>query len=286
MRQGLDTIAGLVSGDQVDAFGLDWSALRFQHTTAIRSKLAETYSPATANKLLSALRGVVKSAWKLGQMDAETYHRARSIENVKGETLPAGRHVTTGELEALIAVCAQDPTPAGVRDAAIIGVLYTCGLRRAELVKLHLSDFDADQYTLKVEGKRNKERLTFPVNGAGDALCDWVSIRGDEPGPLFCPINKGGVIQSGLMTTQAIYGILRKRAKQAGVKDLSPHDFRRTCAGDLLDAGADLSIVQKLLGHASPTTTARYDRRPEEAKRRAAERLHIPYHSPALDAGD
>jgi integrase len=173
-----------------------------------------------------------------------------------------------------------------VRDAAIVAVAYTCGLRRAELVALDLSDFDENVGALKVKGKRNKERTAYAVNGAGAALGDWLKIRGDEPGPLFHPINKGGVIQHQRMTTQAIYGLLQKRASQAGVKDLSPHDLRRSFAGDLLDAGADLSIVQKLMGHASPTTTARYDRRPERAKRQAAERLHIPYHRPAFVAAD
>ena len=276
-HQALDVIADLLTGNP-DAFACNWSAVRFQHTTAVSSKLQEKYAPATTNKMLSALRKTLKAAWLLDQMTAEDYHKAASVESVNGETIPAGRELSAGEIAALLGSCENDPTPAGARDAAVIAVMYAAGLRREEMVILDLSDYDQESGRLVVSGKRRKDRTAYLLNGASHALNDWLDVRGSGPGSLFMPINKAGAIQRRRMTTQAIYNLLNKRASQAGIDSFSPHDLRRTFVSDLLDAGADIAIVAKMAGHASVNTTARYDRRPEQAKMKAAQRLHVPYH--------
>lgn len=277
MRESLNIIAAMLTNGNADALNFDWSQLRFAHTQAIRSRLAEQYSAASANKMLSALRGCLKACWRLGQMNADNYSRAVDLDAVRGETLPKGRALTSGEIAALFQVCGNDVSAAGARDVAIIALLRVGGLRRAEICELELADYDAQTGALVVRGKRNKERTAYVTNGAKDALADWLRVRGNDAGAMFCPILKGGCVVIRRMFPEAIFNMLAKRAAEARVKGLSPHDFRRTFVSDLLDAGADIVTVQKLAGHSNPATTARYDRRGEQAKRKAVEMLHIPY---------
>ena len=258
MRDALDTIAGLLTSRRCDAETLDW------------------YAPATANKMLSALRGILRECWRLGQMEAEPYQRAVDVESVKGEKLPRGRALTIGEVTALFQ--ALDIALADARDAAIMALLYGAGLRRSELVMLNREDYEAETGSLTLRGgKGNKDRLVYAATGSLEALNAWLQHRGDEPGPLFWPVNKGGRMQQRRMTDQAVLLMLRKQAAQAGVRQFSPHDLRRTFISHLLERGVDLSVVQRLAGHSQVTTTARYDRRGEEAKRKAAELLTVPY---------
>ena len=277
MRAALTTIAHLLTDGVADCFALPWHLLRYQHTAAVRASLAARYAPATANKHLAALRGVLKEAWRLGLMDGSAYQRAVDLPGVRGGTLPRGRALTPGELRALFAACA-DGSPAGVRDAALLAVLYGGGLRRAEVVSLDMSDYLPLTGALTVRhGKGEKARIVYLTGGAQAAMDAWRTLRGEAAGPLFLPINKGGRIAARRMTDQAVLALLQRRAITAGVGHFSPHDLRRTCISDLLDAGADIATVQKLAGHASVATTGRYDRRGEHAKQRAATLLHVPY---------
>ncbi|MDQ6905382.1 MAG: tyrosine-type recombinase/integrase, partial [Chloroflexota bacterium] len=241
MHGALATIADLLTDGTADLFTLPWHALRYQHTQAVRSLLAERYAPATANKHLAALRGVLKESWRLGLMEAADFQRAIDLTSVRGGTLPRGRALTPGELRALFAVCA-DGSPAGVRDAALLAVLYGCGLRRAEVVSLDMSDYLPETGALTVRhGKGDKARIVYLTGGAQAATGAWCGLRGEAVGPLFPPINKGGRITVRRMTDQAILAMLQRRAKTAEVGHFSPHDLRRTFISDLLDAGADIA---------------------------------------------
>ena len=113
------------------------------------------------------------------------------------------------------------------------------------------------------------------MGNAEPALADWLAIRGSASGPLFWGL--GNRNHGRQLTDQAVYNMLRKRAMLAGVSRLSPHDFRRNFAGDLLDRGADIVTVQKMAGYADPATTSHYDLRGERAQHKAASLLQVPY---------
>ncbi|GFE71665.1 tyrosine-type recombinase/integrase [Chroococcus sp. FPU101] len=275
IRYSLSAIASILTNSECDALTLDWSKLRYHHTAAIRVALLEKFAPVTANKMLSALRRVLREAYRLGLMQAEDYQKAVDFPNIKAEPEPRGRSLAGEEISALLATCSSD-SPLDVRDAAIIAMLRGTGIRRSELVKLELKDFKALLGELEVrKSKRGKSRKVYLPIEAIPFVEKWLSVRGHEPGALFCRIHKGGHLHLSQMHPDAIWRIVQKRAAMAGLEFFSPHDFRRTFCSDLLDAGVDIVTVQKLAGHASVVTTAKYDRRGEETKRKAVQCLSM-----------
>ena len=278
MASTLSVITRMVSNSEASIETFPWQSLRYQHISALRSQLAEIYSPSRANGCLAALRGVMKECWQLGLITADEYNRIKAVPPVRGERLPKGRALSRGEIRTLFLECAKDQTQAGARDAALLAILYGCGLRRSEAVALDLKDYDQQNKSLKVRaGKGNKERMVYLTSGSERALNNWLDIRGTIEGPIFFRIIKGDHIANKRLTDQAIMWILKERAESAGVATFSPHDLRRTFIGDLLDAGADIATVQQMAGHSQVTTTARYDRRGESAKRKASDLLFIPF---------
>jgi site-specific recombinase XerD len=277
-KQALDMVASLLTSGTADCLTLNWAAIRYQHTAAVRGRLLDRYAPATANRILSALRGVLEQTWLLGEMSAEDYHRAARLSPIIGETLPAGRELLADEIASLIQNCIEDGSPIGIRDAAIISILFGAGLRREEITKLNLEDYNPEGAKLVVRGKRSKQRNAYLGDGALAALVTWLELRGEDAGPLFVPLKRGGTLRhESRLSPQSIYYLLKVRAEKAGVKPFTPHDLRRTFVSRLLGAGVDIAIVAKMAGHSNIQTTARYDRRPEETKQRAAQLLQIPY---------
>lgn len=272
----LNKIAALLTSGECDAYTIDWSKLRYHHTAAVRVALINLLAPVTANKMLSALRRVLLEAYRLNLMAAEDYNKAVDFANIPGDSELRGRSLANAEIAALLETC-HASSPIDIRDAAIVTTLLATGLRRSELVNLDLSDLNLSTGELLVrKGKRGKNRKVYLPSDALSFVKKWLTVRGDQPGPFFCRIRRGGHLHVGRMHPDAIWRMLRHRAEIAELESFSPHDLRRTFCSDLLDAGVDVVTVQKLAGHTSPTTTAKYDRRGEETLRRAVQTLKIP----------
>jgi site-specific recombinase XerD len=259
---------------------LRWHELRFEHVVAVRTYLqAQNLSPSTVNMTLSALRSVARAAKNLGQMSVEQYDRIREVHGVRGTTLPAGRALARTEISVLLDACAADDGPAGARDACLIGLLAS-GLRRAECAALTLADVQGERGSLRVRGKGQKER-TVPLDaGVERAVDGWLDVRGRCPGALLCPVRKGGEVLLRPLSGTAVYLALGRRARQAGLAHLSPHDLRRTLVTNMLDSGADVETVRDLCGHTDVSTTARYKRGGERAKKRVISMLNLPWPRP------
>jgi site-specific recombinase XerC len=271
-REALEVLTGILAPER-DLESLPWHRLTYAHVQAVRAQLEARYAPSTCNRILAALRGVLREAFQLGRTTGENLARCLSVPGVKGSRLPAGRMVERHELARIFSKAGEKPKD--VRDGAILALLFGTGLRRSEVASLNREDYQEDG-SLKVLGKGNKERMVYVTNEAKDLLQAWLAIRGQEEGPMFYPIGKSGKMAPRRMTDQAIYLLLQDRGKAANLDRLSPHDARRTFISNAIDASKDLTAVQALAGHASVTTTQRYDRRGEQAKAKVARLIHLP----------
>lgn len=280
----LNNLAFIFSdGKTSDALTFPWHKLRYENTSGLSAHMVDIgYAKATVNKHLVALRRVLEEAFRLGlYSDYNDYYRAAGVRSMRVESLPRGRSLAMQELEQLIAACQSDKANPnlGSRDTAIVCLMYACGLRRQETVDLNLADVDLENQKIRILGKGSKERFVYLPQDSLPAIEAWLRVRGRQLGPLFTRVGKSGKVSLKRLSAQAVYYILKTRQKEAGVASFSPHDLRRTTITDMLEADIDVLTVSAIAGHASADTTRRYDKRPEDTKRAAAEKLHSPWKS-------
>jgi integrase/recombinase XerC len=179
------------------------------------------------------------------------------------------KFLSVGEIEALIAAPDQE-TPAGLRDRAILEVLYGSGLRISELVTLRLESVDWENAILRVIGKGNRERAALIGDQAYMALEDYVRqgrphLASDQPQAALW-LNRFG----GGLSARAVQLAVRRYAVAAGLpKAVHPHLLRHSFATHMIEHGADVRVVQELLGHSNVATTQIYTHVTESAKRAA-----------------
>jgi site-specific recombinase XerD len=298
MRQSLRTVYQLLDiepepdSERSSIVAWFWFTFSAARMIQIRSLLVEhPYKSATVNHVLSAVRGVVNQMWTLGYIAKDDAERICSVRNVAHHIdEPTGREITLEEMRTILFRCTLDVTDpirgaAAFRDAALLSLLWSTGIRRQEIALLSVSSVDIVSGEIHVYGKGNKPRTVFVAGGALEALTAWFSHRplfndGTEPAqdaPLFPNIDRWGCVGTRHMSPESINRIVTRRYKDAGVQPLTPHDFRRTFVGNMLTAGVDIRTVSGICGHNSVLTTARYDRRKNEPRRNAAALVLTPY---------
>jgi integrase/recombinase XerD len=168
--------------------------------------------------------------------------------------------ISIHDVERLLSAASVGDTPAALRDRALLEVLYGAGARISEAVGLDVDDMDLEQGSVRLFGKGSKERVVPLGSFARDAVTAYtlrarpaMAVKGRGTPALF--LNKRG----GRLTRQSAWAAIHSAAERAGLgAKVSPHTLRHSFATHLLDGGADVRVVQELLGHASVTTTQIY----------------------------
>ena len=281
MRYVLQDAADRLGFEDLNLEEIDWHLLQPEHVIALVAALREDgYAPNTSSLYVNAVRGVMNEAWRMSLISQDHLLKMRSVKPAPGTRLGQGRNLRRTLIREMLDVCAADPRPQGLRDAAVIGLLYGSGMRKSESVNLDLAQIDFEERSLRVIGKGNKELVKYAPDWAFAKLQAWLEFRreqlkeGEQDDTfLFNRIRRGSHITRERITKHAIYYIARQRGEQVGVK-IMPHDFRRSFITRVIEEH-DLSIAQKLAHHTNIQTTASYDVRDDNERRRAVDRFDL-----------
>ena len=281
MRYVLQDAADRLGFEDINLEDIDWHLLQPEHVIALVAALREDgYAPNTSSLYVNAVRGVMNEAWRMSLISQDHLLKMRSVKAAPGTRLGQGRNLRRSLIRELMEVCAADPRPQGLRDAAVIGILYGSGMRKSESVNLDLTQINFEERSLCVTGKGNKALIKYAPAWAFEKLTAWLDFRrgqlkdGEQDDTfLFNRIRRGSHITRERITKHAIYYIARQRGEQVGVK-IMPHDFRRSFITRVIEEH-DLSIAQKLAHHSNIQTTASYDVRDDNERRRAVDRFDL-----------
>ncbi len=214
----------------------------------------------TINVRMSAIRRLAAEAADNGIMDPNLASGIGRVKGVKREGIRTGNWLTVHQAEKF--VNAPDTTTLkGKRDRALLAVLIGCGLRREETATLmleHIQQRDARWAIVDMKGKGGRIRTVPMPSWAKVAIDEWTMAAEFSVGRVFRPVNKGDRLCGDTMTAQSIFECVKKYAAEIGVKEIAPHDLRRTFAKLAHKGRAALEQIQLSLGHQSIQTTERY----------------------------
>ncbi|MCA1984500.1 MAG: tyrosine recombinase XerC [Nocardioides sp.] len=275
VRAYLGDIVGLL--DHMTRLGI--TDLQQIDLRALRSWLAKQQTMGRSRTTIArrATAARVFTAWLVRTGRASTDAGAALRSPKAHRTLPAVLRADEAEalLSATVEAAAEHGGPLGLRDVAVLELLYATGIRVGEMVGLDVDDLDRQRNVVRVLGKGRKERTVPFGRPAADALDRWLtegrpSVVRDGSGPALFLGARGG-----RMDQRAVRTLVHKSAAAVpGAPDLAPHGLRHTAATHLLEGGADLRSVQELLGHASLATTQLYTHVSTDRLRRAYQQAH------------
>jgi integrase/recombinase XerD len=284
-RKSLKTLlnqCASILGHQEPIERFDWSTLTFEKVHLIRSVFTEArYAVNSINLVLAGLKGIAKTAFNLGQIDADTMLRINSVKSLKGNAVRTGRRLSTAEVTKLLASCHTIPCPTvRSRDRAILLVGIGAGLRCSEICSLNLSDIDFKSGILFVrEGKGRKHRQIYLAADILQALLEWKKYRNGNRDALFSKIIKSGKVTDSRLSSSGLDYMLASLQTLSSVEKFTPHDLRRTFITQLLEKGVDINTVRQLAGHSDVSTTTRYDKRDVEWQKKASRDMNFSINS-------
>jgi integrase/recombinase XerD len=223
----------------------------------------------SVGRAVHAIRGLYRFAVREGRLGADPMENLKAPRALRA--LP--RFLTGAQVEALLAA-PDTRTARGVRDRAVLEVLYATGLRASELIALRPGDLDLTLGLVTCLGKGRKERIV-PL---GDAARHWVARYREGLAPSSKEAASAFLFpgpRGAKLSRMGLWGIVRRHAVKAGVeRTLTPHVLRHSFATHLLERGADLRALQAMLGHADISTTQIYTHVTQERLRRVYDRFH------------
>lgn len=231
------------------------------------------YAPASVNRALASVRGFYRYAEHFGLCDANP---AAAVRNLR-QPVRVPAFLYAEEADGLCAEPARTSAPWPARDEALLSALYSSGCRVSELAALTLSDLARDLSSAIVRGKGGKERRVFFAAAARAALSAWLAERSSALARRQGrPPRRDALFLSRRGDPLSVRGIqyLVDRHSRATGKPVSPHALRHSFATTLVSRGADVRVVQELLGHSSISTTQRYTHVSEEGLRRTYHQAH------------
>lgn len=263
----LSNVLGVTTWQQID-----WHQMDRAWLFLVREKLVH-HSPQSINALYSLLKGVAKQAWELALIDEKQFLRIKNTKSIKAVRLPRYQYLKPAIFRPLFDAMLAEDRLQGTRDCALFSLLYGCGLRRAEIVGISIEDIDLMEKSIRILGKGNKERRVYVPEQVWAYLLAWFTFLQRDSGPLFVRVRKTAQLTEERLTDQAVYFLLKDWQLKTGLADCSPHDFRASFITFLLDQGEDIKTVADTVGHADIRTTAIYDRRGEERKKKVAKKI-------------